>query len=459
MRFRSGTILAVAAGVIALAGCASGAGGSGGPASSPTGKVYEPGIAPSQTQFSRNATIALAQGQYEQALAQAQQGIAADSTNPVHFYIAGDAAVGMGNFALADSLWKEAERLYPAYELEIEPSRESAWANAFNEGVEAYNAGDVDEAIAQWRGAHLIYSLRPQAAQNLAILLMQEGEYNEAIQVLQEGIAATDLLPATRVLEEEEIAERETARLEMLENLATLLAFTDQYDAAEPVLRQLLEADPDNVKAQADLATALTRQGRESEAAEIYTRLLSMRDLPAAEFFNIGVALFNAQDYARAAEAFTRVTELQPSSRDAWYNRANAHYAAEDYTAVIPAAERLLEIDPLNSDGALILAQSYREMERQQDALAALERLQALPVYVADTQLQSGSDSSELRGQIVGNQASPGTPIRLQFTFYNDDGQVGTSTVTVNAPAAEQRQTFSVTVDGFANAFSYQLMQ
>src|SRR5690606_37801080 len=144
MKFRIGMTFALTVG-LALGGCAAGAagGGGGGPITSPTGRTYEPGIEPRQTNFAQQATIALAQGQFDESLARAQEGVASDSTNPLHYYLAGEAAAGLDDYELADSMWVIAERLYPAYQLEIEPSREAAWANAFNAGVEAYNAGDM----------------------------------------------------------------------------------------------------------------------------------------------------------------------------------------------------------------------------------------------------------------------------------------------------------------------------
>src|SRR5690606_2910116 len=126
-----------------------------------------------------------------------------------------------------------------------------------------------------------------------------------------------------------ELTERAEARAAMREGLAQLLLYTDQFEEAEGILREQLAEDPDNVELQANLANALGRLGREQEASEIYTRLLGASDVTATQLFNIGVSLFNANEYVRAAEAFGRVTELQPNSRDAWYNQANALYAAE----------------------------------------------------------------------------------------------------------------------------------
>ncbi len=455
MRVRSGLILILAG--FALSGCAAAAATGGGPVTSPTGKVYEPGTPPRETRYSQAALLAVAQQRFEQAMQEAQNGIAADSANPIHYYLAGEAAAGLGNYELADSLWRVAERIYPAYELEIEPSRESAWVNAFNQGVEAYNAGNPQEAIAQWRKADLIYKLRPDAAQNLAVLLTQEEQYDEAIQVYRDAIAALDLVPATRVIEAEEQADRNETRAFMIESLVELLSFTGRHAEAESLIREQLQADPNNVQLQAQLANALTQQGRAAEATEIYTRLLATPSLPAVELFNIGVALFQSEDYERAAAAFGRVLQVQPNSRDALYNQANALYAAEAWQDLIPVAQRLVEVDPLNSTAALILARAHRETGNNAAALAVLEANEDYPIYV-DLQLAPAANQTMVQGTATGNAAAAGTPVRLNFTFYGEDGStLGTQSVTVSAPAPDATARFEVIFPQVAAAYSYQV--
>lgn len=458
MRFRSGMVLALTAG-LALGGCAAGAAGGGGPVTSPTGRVYEPGIRPTQTRFAQQATLFLAQGLYEQALSQAREGIESAPDNAMHFFLAGEAAAGLGDFALADSMWIEAERLYPAYELEVEPAREGAWAEAFNEGVQAYNAGTTAEAIDAWTRADMIYRLRPEAAQNLAVLLTQEAQYDEAIRVYQRGIEALEIEPASRIIEGAELEERAEARAFMIENLAQLLLYTEQFAEAERLLREQLADRPNDVQIQANLATAMSRQGREEEATRIYTSLLTSPDLDADQLFNIGVSLFNAGDYPRAAEAFGRVTQLRPTSRDAWYNQANALYAAEVWAELTPVARRLVEVDPLNENAALILARALREQNQNQQALDALERIETLPVFLDELQMRPASQATTIRGRVIGNQAAAGSPVRIRFTFYGPSGALGTETVTVTAPAREQSTTLEVTFGQQAESYSYEPVQ
>jgi tetratricopeptide (TPR) repeat protein len=464
MRFRRGTLYALIA-ALAVGGCASatagsGAGGGAGAAgrTSVTGRVYEPGIPPRENAQSRAATIALATGRHDEALATARAGIAADSTNPIFYYIAGEAAAGLNQFELADSMWTIAQRMYPAYELDIEPSRENAWVTEYNRGSEAYNAGNMEAAGEAWASAHMLYKLRPVAVQNLGIVRIQQMRYDDAIAAFREGLANLELVPASRALEPDELAEKEESREIMTDNLVQILLFTERWADAEQLLRQVVAANPDDVEAQANLAAAVSGQGRTEEATQMYSRLLTTPNLGPGQLFNIGVSLFNGDQPREAAQAFARVTDLIPNHRDAWFNQANALYDAAAWNDLVPVAARLTQIDPLSETATLIHARAYRELGQNDQALEVLTRVETMPIYVEDLQISAAGDATVVQGRAEGNNAAAGTPVRLRFTFYGDNGQeVGTQTVTVPAPAREQSANFEVRLDEPAAAYRYEI--
>jgi tetratricopeptide (TPR) repeat protein len=446
-----------------LGGCAastSAGGASSGPVTA-GGKTYPPGTKPTESKFTTPAKLAIAQNKFDVALQQSQSGIAADSTNPQHFYLAGQAYAGLGNYAAADSMYDIAQRIYPAYEREIEPAREEAWAKAFNAGVTAYNAGNTDEAVKDWEQANEVYGGRPEAYQNLAALYTQQGKYDPAIAAYRAGLASLTTNPATRELTEEEKADRVEAKSTMQENLAELLQFTEQYAEAEKLFREQLAIDSTNIGLQAKLAAAIAAQpNRAAEAQAIYGTLLGRADLKPEDVMSVGVALFNSKDYARAAQAFKRLTDMWPNSRDAWYNYSNSLYASDQFQPLIPVAEKLLQLDPLNEDAALILARAYKETGQNQKALAALEKNEDLPVKVKDPAMRLGTGKTTISGTVIGNKAAAGSPVTLRFTFYSATGTIGTQQVTVNAPAKDASAPFEVTFENPQTpvAYSYQLV-
>lgn len=456
-------------GVALLAGgCTAGAaagGAAAGPVTSPTGKEYAPGTPPRQTEFSKQAQINLVKAQaapeaqaeplYREALQRAEAGIAADSANPIHYFLAGSAYAGLGEYTEADRAFDRAEEIYPAYEMEIEPVRLEAWGRTFNEGVTRYNEDATEEAVRLWTEANVIYDKRPEAYLNLAAVNTQAANYDAAVEMYRGALAALDREPAI-TLTPEEVAERANTRTEILTNLGQLLLFTERYADAEQVFRQHLEAKPGDVTAQSNLAVVQARLGKREEAMATYERLLSATDLPATDVFDVGVGLFQIEEYDRAAQAFKRVTEVLPQSRDAWYNYLNALYAQKEYEELIPVAERVIALDPLNADTYLILAASHREAKKNQKALEALQAKAALPVTVSGMQVRARDDRSTLQGTVTGGAARAGTPIQMEFSFFGATGEtLGTKTVTVAAPREGETASFEVDLESATPVVAY----
>lgn len=430
-----------------------------GPLVSPTGVVYAPGTPPTETRSSQTASLYLRQDLVDRALALALEGIEEYPGNPIHYFLAGVAHARLGSYEAADSMFDEAERIYPAYELEVEPEREAAWGQAFNAGLEAYEAGQVEETIRIWAGATTIYDLRPEAHRNLASLLGSEGRYDEAIEAYQGALSGLDRRPATRLLRPEDLEAREEVRTDLELKLSELLLLTSRFAEAEPLLRRRLEQDPDDVELRAQLAAALSGMGREAEAREIYQSLLTEESLEITQIFSLGVGLFRASQYLQAAEAFQRVTELQPDSRDAWFNYANSLFAAGAWDSLAAAGARLVELDPLGENARLMTARAQLELGDRAGALAGLDIVEQAPVYVEGLQMQRSGTSINVFGRVTGNAAEPGSEIALRFTFYGEGGVfLGAETVHVVAPAEGETVSFEVPFAQGASAYRYELL-
>ncbi len=442
--------------VLLLAGCVTAPREPPGPVVSPTGIVYEPGTPPNPTRYSQTATLLLRSDEPARALSLAREGIEAEPGNPIHYFLAGIAYGRLDRYKEADDHFLRAEEIYPAYELDIEPEREAAWGEAFNRGAEAYADGRVEEAKEAWKGAVQIFDLRPEAHRNLAMLLTEEGRYEEAAELYDRALAGLEERPATRILEDEELQEREETRWGLEEAMSGLLLLTDQFSQAEPVLRRQLDRDPDNVELRQNLASAIAAQGRRAEAEAIYDELLTDSELAATEFQNLGIVLFRSGDYPRAAEAFERLTEFRPNSRDAWFNYANALFAAEDWRSLVSVSDRLLEVDPLSENASLISARAHLELGDEDAAVQGLEGLEAAPFYVEGLILRPAPGGTSVDGRVVGNLQEPNSPVRLRFTFYGDGGALGSETVTLPAPASGESAAFEVLFGERATSYRYE---
>ena len=450
------TAVALLAGMLFL-GCAVGRGPSG-PLRSATGTVYPPGIPPAETRFSQTATLYLnINGEEEAALAQALEGIEADPGNSIHYFLAGVAGTRLGDYRDAHRWFVEAERIYPAYELDIEPEREAAWARAFNAGLEAYARGDVDAAAEHWLRATEIYDLQPAAHRNLASLLVELERRDEAIRVYQEALRGLERRPATRRLEEDELRLRAELRADTESRLVQLLLAAGRFADVEPLLRQQLARDPASIRVRSDLARTLVELGRADEAAELYASLLTDESLAAADLFNLGITLFRSSRYEQARRAFELLTAKQPDSRDAWFNYANALFADEAWAALADAGDRLLAVDPLSEAAHLITARARLETGDEAGARAGVAHSDALPVHLDGLRLRVTDEGTLVQGRIVGNALPEGAPVRLRFIFHDNAGVLGERLLEAAAPAPGASADFRVSIEGRALGYRYEL--
>lgn len=429
------------------------------PPVSPTGVTFRPGTPPVPTRSSQTAILFLRQDRPSRALELLLDGIDNDPGNPIHHFLAGVTYARLGRYVDADRAFDEAERIYPAYELQTELEREAAWGAAFNEGLDAYDSGDTDRAIELWQAATALYDLRSEAHRNLANLLTAERRYAEAIAVYRAAMDGLTRRPVTRRLTPAEVRQRGEERLELEESLAELLLATERFTEAEPLLRERLARDPTDPRRRLDLAAALTGQGRDAEADAIYSTVLSDEGLEADQLYSVGVALFRSESYAEAARAFGRLTDLTPRSRDAWFNYANALFAAEEWEELAAMGERLVAADPLGESSGLLVARARLETHDREAALRALDQLSRAPVYLEGLQLRRTGARTTLVGKIAGNAAEPGTPVRIRFSFYTDAGALlGSETLTVLAPAAGASRALEVVFDAPATGYAYRLV-
>lgn len=489
---RLGLILAGALAVGAV-GCASGGGGGGGgeTAAAPriSGEEIAQGERPRQNDMTRSAADALEQADdilanaeqggdmdaaraearplFQTALEQARQAIAADSTNPLPWYQAGLANLGLDNYEAAGEALDRAEELRPVYQLEIEPLRERRWIALFNEGQPLINAGDYEEAARVFEKADAIYEGRPEVKIVLGQIYSALGRSDESVQLWRESM---DIINSERV---EEMDSATAAQWQ--EHAATLplaiadaLIASENYDEAAEQLRMLRREDPDNIILARNLASVYIRTDQPDSAAVIYDELLSRPGLTGSDYYQIGVGLYNMERYEEAADAFGEALAADEMNRDAAEMRARSVQLALNempegeeapesiLLSLQEAAESWLEHDPYSRNAHIIAAQAANRLGNADRARELVESAQALPVDVTNLQLQARDGGATVTGQVINLTAEPGTQITFEFTFYGSDGQpVGTETTTVQLPAQEASQALRLEFESSQDVAGY----
>lgn len=431
------------------------------------------------------------QGFYNFAIRQLKEGIEAEPENPRYYMMAGQIWLDVGDYVAADSLWVRASCLWEPYATTIDGLRRVAWSEAIEQANKLLNGGDETAAAEWYKKAFAIYDREPhpifqvanyyvQTAQTTEDDSLAQAYLHEAASAFRESLAATD---RSETLSEEERREFDWAAST---NLGQILAFQGKLLESAKVYGSYLEEYTDDVEARARLASSLARrvvQLRDSAAAmqdsaesadllseaeslvpevrDVYDHLLGMgdADLEPDRYEEMGIGLHELGSYELAAMAFSRALAQEPYRAESLEYLAHALYQAERYDSLLVVAQKLVDRYPNNVDFLALLAHAYRGTEQPEKALEVLEGREALPFHLSSVALRGGA----VFGQVENVKLEPGTPIRVDFTFYDGAGNaVGTARLEVNAPAPEESSSFRVASEAEAAGiagFTYQVVE
>src|SRR2546429_8540566 len=96
--------------------------------------------------------------------------------NPAAWYYLGRYYLMADDFAAADSALSKALALAPACKEDIALYRRQAWVPVFNAGVQAWQGGNTDSAVASFPRANQIYHAEPLGFVYIAHLFVSPGE-------------------------------------------------------------------------------------------------------------------------------------------------------------------------------------------------------------------------------------------------------------------------------------------
>jgi len=412
-------------------------------------------------------------GYLDFALSLLRQGIGEEPENPLYYLMAGQVSLEIDDYAGADSVWDRAACLWGPYAQTIDGLRLVAWTNAFTQAQELLSSGDSAAAMQAYRNAYTIYDIEPYPVFQVATYgvaqaqvaesdSLQQVYLEDAIWCFRESLAATRRSDTLNEEEREDFIWSATA------NLAQVLAFQGRLLEAAEVYERFLEDHRGSAEARSRLATFLAMRMGElqdsvqqvqdsAEQATLlaridslsvsvsshYSELLAMEEagLEADEYHQMGIGLYQLDRLAEAAIAFRKALELEPYRPQSLELLAHSLYAAERFDTLVKVAEQLVDRYPYNLDNLLLLAHAYRETGQPEQALAALERREALPFQLVQLNAVGGAAF----GQIENLKLGPGTPIEIEFTFYDDDGNVvGSGHLSVSAPTQAEQAPFRV---------------
>lgn len=161
--------------------------------------------------------------------------------------------------------------------------------------------------------------------------------------------------------------------------LARIFARANRTPEAVAELETLLEADPDNITALADLAALLARRAATTgRAKELATRLLERRPQHRLANLILARAAFNEDDPAAAVKYFDAYLAREPEDDLVRLDFAEALFRAGRHDEAIRHFNYLAGKDATRHRALQGLARSYFAAERHAEATATADRLLAI---------------------------------------------------------------------------------
>lgn len=122
-------------------------------------------------------------------------------------------------------------------------------------------------------------------------------------------------------------------------------------------------------ESEAFLRAVTYEQERPCEAAEIYRQLIDQHGPHATLYFNLGNALYAAEDIESARHAFSEATRMQPRHAGAWNNLANVLAELDRLEEACLAYRQALALDARSPDAHFNLAETLVELGRAGEAV------------------------------------------------------------------------------------------
>jgi tetratricopeptide (TPR) repeat protein len=178
--------------------------------------------------------------------------------------------------------------------------------DAYGAGVDAFNAGDYEAAIAQMNTALEALEDTPENAEALAYVYALLGASYSRQRMYDEAVDAF----TTRL--EYAAADDADAHLD----LAQALADSGDEAAARPHFEAALQLDPDDPVTQYNVGVTMVNAGDVEGGIARIERAIELRPEYPLAYKNLGYAYARLEQYAKAIEAFETYVEQAPDAED-----------------------------------------------------------------------------------------------------------------------------------------------
>ena len=170
---------------------------------------------------------------------------------------------------------------------------------------------------------------------------------------------------------------------------ATLAEAWDHHRAgreaqAEPLYRQVIEADPRQADALHLLGAICLQSGRAVEAVDLIGRAVAARPDNPEYYGNLGAAYGILKQHEEAVTTLRHAVQLAPQSAAVHFNLGTALREAGQFEPAIEHLRRAIELDPEMADAHSGMGTSLQALARYDEALRCYERALAIDPQSSD---------------------------------------------------------------------------
>jgi tetratricopeptide (TPR) repeat protein len=415
--------------------------------------------------------------------------------NPAAWYYLGRYYIMTNDAQGVDSVFARAQTLKPDCQGDIDIWRRYVWVPTFNAAIAAWQANNLDSAIASFRRASALLPNEPTGIKYSATLFYNTGKSDSAVFYFRKAanVAAADPKFAQD-------------RKDALYNLGRIQQSLQQLAEAQATYREYLSLYPNDAEIMAALGGVYMQKAAKDStyrdsAFAIYRQIISKGDsMGYFQLYRVGaeisgsvpedpdtsVAGSNCRKEARAsrppmtvarvrahcdsvttglaksylanshaafslaAQALDASLKLNPYYRETLIFRANTALGLHDSVTALAMSRRLLAVDPMNRTGIKIMAYAQQQSGKVDSALYYYRLGDSLLVGDVAVSLFDSTDTGrEVKGLVTNTREAPNAPYKLVFEFVDLQGQiVASDTVHVAAIPPGGSQQFAMKPTG-----------
>lgn len=389
-----------------------------------------------------------ARQQYEQAWKRVQLALRQDSTSAAAYYMAGRAQIGRENYAQADSMLDRFIEMKPGCQKIVSDLRFQGWANAYNEGIRKYQAGQDSAALENFEQANLLRE-DPRSLNNEAILHQQMGQLERAKELYRSAL---------EIAEDQDTSQIRTASI----NLAEILRNQEKADETLSIYEEYLQMNPGDVTARINYAVGLQDAGQSDSATAVLESVMGRDDLTAKQWSDVGFSLMQMKAYPRAQTAFENARRAAPYDKAIMERLMTVRIGAKNLDRATALGDTLLDWYPYEKELYRAQMQALDRAGQTGRVQQLLPRIQDMPVIINQVQMRKQGDNRYvISGQVQAGSAANQT-VTIPFELIDPSGEtVATKEAEVTVPGQDQSSVFQVAfeTDAEVAGFRYRSIQ